>query len=106
MADRNNQTEHDAAAWAKHRETRRQPYRQPDKVAKGGGERLRYVLQGWVYAGFLFGSVVLVVLGLSIYYYGVNLSAAYDTKTQVCSLVPVIEASTLHCAGNLLSFRS
>jgi len=38
MADRNDQTEearepheHDAAAWAKHREAQRQPYRQPDK---------------------------------------------------------------------------
>jgi hypothetical protein len=37
MADKNHQTEetpepheHDAAAWAKHREAQRQPYRRPD----------------------------------------------------------------------------
>jgi hypothetical protein len=39
--DRNDQTEaasepceHDAMAWANHREAQRQPYRQPDEAAK------------------------------------------------------------------------
>jgi hypothetical protein len=49
-----------------------------------------HLMQAGLYACFLIGSLASVLLGLFIYGYGVYLSSAYDSKIQICSLVPLV----------------